>query len=50
MSRTISVSTGTPYGLERVCAVWEQARSTFYERQDRAQKLKKEGCQIWTRD
>ena len=39
MSRTISVSTGTPYGIERVCEVWEQARSTFYERQDRAQKL-----------
>ncbi len=38
MSRTISVSTGTPYGVERVCKVWEQARSTFYERQERAEK------------
>ena len=39
MSRTVSVSKGTPYGVERVCDVWEQARSTFYDRQERAEKL-----------
>lgn len=36
MSQTISGSTGTPYGIQRVCRVWEQARSTFYVRQARA--------------
>ncbi|MFA5028381.1 MAG: IS3 family transposase, partial [Candidatus Methylomirabilota bacterium] len=35
MSQTISGSTGTPYGIARVCRVWEQARSTFYARQAR---------------
>ena len=39
MSRTISVATRTAYGVERVCDVWEQARSTFYDRQQRVQKL-----------
>jgi hypothetical protein len=29
---------GTSYGVERVCVVWEQARSTFYDRRERAQK------------
>ena len=38
MSQTISVATGTPYGVERVCKAWEQARSTFYDRQERAEK------------
>ena len=38
MSQTASVATGKPYGVERVCQVWEQARSTFYDRQERAQK------------
>jgi transposase InsO family protein len=36
VSQTISSSTGTPYGIQRVCRVWEQARSTFYARQARA--------------
>jgi putative transposase len=36
VSQTISGSTGTPYGIQRVCRVWEQARSTFYARQARA--------------
>jgi transposase InsO family protein len=35
MSRTISESTGKPYGIKRVCAVWNQARSTFYEQKKR---------------
>ena len=30
MSAAISVTTGRPYGVERVCAVWDQPRSTFY--------------------
>lgn len=38
MSQTASAVTGKPYGVERVCQVWEQARSTFYDRQDRTQK------------
>jgi len=37
MSRTTSEATGRPYGVKRVCAVWEQARSTFYEREAREQ-------------
>jgi putative transposase len=36
VSQTISGSTGTPYGIQRVCRLWEQARSTFYARQARA--------------
>ena len=35
MSLTISEFTGKPYGIKRVCAIWEQARSTFYERKAR---------------
>jgi len=38
MSRTTSAATGKPYGVARVCRVWEQARSTFYDRRERAQK------------
>jgi len=30
MSRTISPGARKPYGVQRVCAVWEQARSSFY--------------------
>ncbi len=37
MSQTVSASTGAAYGVERVCLVWEQARSTFYDRCERAQ-------------
>jgi hypothetical protein len=32
MSRVVSVSTGKPYTLSRVCRVWERARSTTYRR------------------
>lgn len=39
MSQTTSAGTGKPYGVERVCQVWEQSRSTFYDRQERAQKV-----------
>ena len=38
MSQTASAATGKPYGVERVCQVWEQARSTFYDRPERAHK------------
>ena len=33
MSATISPAAGRPYGVERVCRVFEQPRSTFYRRQ-----------------
>jgi putative transposase len=36
MSQTVSAPTGAAYGVERVCLVWEQARSTFYDRRERA--------------
>ena len=39
MSQTVSASTGATYGVEQVCVVWEQARSTFYDRLERAQRL-----------
>jgi transposase InsO family protein len=32
MSKAASETTGKPYGVRRVCAIWEQARSTFYDR------------------
>ena len=35
MSQTISEFNGRPYGVQRVCQIWEQARSTFYERTQR---------------
>jgi len=38
MSQTASAWTGKSYGVERVCRVWEQARSTFYDRQERARE------------
>jgi transposase InsO family protein len=30
MSQTISPGAEKPYGVQRVCRIWEQARSTFY--------------------
>ena len=36
MSQTISESSGLPYGVQRICQVWEQAPSTFYEQMQRA--------------
>jgi len=38
VSRTISAGIGKPYGVERVCRIWEQARSAFYDRRKRARK------------
>ena len=38
MSQTLSASTGAAYGVERVCLVWDQARSTFYDRRERSQR------------
>jgi transposase InsO family protein len=32
MSQTTSPETGKAYGVERVCHIWEQARSSFYHR------------------
>lgn len=36
MSATISTATGKPYGLQRVCDIWEMPRSSFYDRKARA--------------
>ena len=44
MSRTISESTGKPYGVNLVCAVWEQARSTFYWQKARGGSLVPRPC------
>lgn len=30
MSQTVSPGVDKPYGVQRVCRIWEQARSTFY--------------------
>lgn len=30
MSQTVSPGADQPYGIQRVCRIWEQARSTFY--------------------
>lgn len=38
MSEAISESTGKRYGLQRVCRAWELARSSVYERRQRAGK------------
>jgi putative transposase len=35
MSATISPATGKPYGIQRVCEVWDLSRSTFYTRKAR---------------
>ena len=48
MSQTVSASTGAAYGVERVCLVWEQARSTFYDRRERAQS-RSEGLMLGRR-
>jgi putative transposase len=36
MSEAISESRGKRYGVQRVCRVWERARSSVYERRQRA--------------
>jgi putative transposase len=30
LSATISLTSAKPYGVERVCTIWEQPRSSFY--------------------
>lgn len=35
MSQAISPLIGKPYGVERVCLIWEQARSTYYNHKKR---------------
>jgi len=35
MSAVTSLATGTPYGVERVCATWDLPRSTLYARRAR---------------
>jgi len=37
MSRAVSAGTGKPYGVKRVCLVWDQARSTVYARKQRSE-------------
>ena len=36
MSAAISPATGRAYGVERVCRVWEQPRSSYYAQRDEA--------------
>ncbi len=54
MSQAISPSAGYPYGLARVCRVWNFARSTVYHRRDVARrptgKLQKRGPKKWLTD
>lgn len=38
MSDAISETTGRRYGIQRVCRAWERARSSLYERRQRAEK------------
>ena len=43
MSNAISETTGKRYGIQRVCRVWERARSSVYARRQRAEK-RREGA------
>ncbi len=43
MSEAISETTGKRYGIQRVCRVWERARSSVYDRRQRAAK-RREGA------
>ena len=38
MSETISEVMGRPYGMQRVCRVWERSRSALYARRSQRQK------------
>jgi transposase InsO family protein len=42
MSRAVSISTGKPYTLRRVCRVWEMARSTTYHQLGQPEKRQKQ--------
>ncbi len=49
MSRTVSPSTQQPYGVARVVAVWNVARSTFYaarQRRDQPRQPQKRGPKV----
>jgi transposase InsO family protein len=39
MSATISLATAKPYGIQRVCKVWDVSRSTFYTRKARLESI-----------
>jgi len=41
MSEAISEATGKQYGVQRVCRVWELARSSVYDRRQRAEKRRR---------
>jgi putative transposase len=43
MSRTVSPSSNRPYGVARVVAVWDVARSSFYAARHRRQQLREPG-------
>jgi len=45
MSQTVSPGAEQPYGIQRVCRIWEQARSTFYNagRQESGDPPKRRG-------
>ena len=51
MSRTVSPSTQQPYGVARVAAIWNLARSTFYaarQRRDQPRSPQKRGPKVHT--
>lgn len=51
MSRTVSPSSSRPYGVARVVAVWDLARSSFYaarQRQQQLQEPRKRGPKVHT--
>lgn len=41
MSEAISEATGRQYGVQRVCRVWELARSSVYDRRQRAERRRR---------
>ncbi len=45
MSRTISASSGKPYGVAQVCRIWHAARATLYRhrRPDQAEPPRRRG-------
>jgi len=43
MSQAISPSSGKPYGLKRVCEIWDIARSTIYASRNRSCPASKRG-------
>jgi transposase InsO family protein len=46
LSATVSPAAGKRYGVERVCALFEQPRSSFYARQRSAEQLRNEAAPI----